>query len=411
MESQIHAAARQLAQGDPLGALGRVALRQDPPALALRGTAMAQLGALETATALLRRAERGFGLGEELNRARCTLARLEVAIAQRDFGFRERDFMEAHATFVRHGDESNGHLAQLLTARHQLLIGKITRAERSLDPLDFDALPSALAGLGRLLQARVAIRRIAARKAERLVALAAQHAAQSGISALEREIEQTRRVLKAPAGRVLSETGGQSLLLSDVERLLELPGLLVDACRRQLTFQRQTIGLSKRPVLFALIERLASEPRLEASREQLVRYAFESKACNESHRARLRVEIGRLRALLRGVAGITATRAGYQLLPHRSAAVRLLLPPLTGPHADVLALLSDGQAWSTASIALALGKSQRSVQRACRALRSEAALVALGRGPYQRWLSASLQPIAPALLLPCGARERYAPGE
>jgi hypothetical protein len=49
MDSLITAAARALAAGDPLGALKRVALREDAPALALRGIAMAQLGDLARA--------------------------------------------------------------------------------------------------------------------------------------------------------------------------------------------------------------------------------------------------------------------------------------------------------------------------------------------------------------------------
>jgi hypothetical protein len=61
MDSLITAAAQALTAGDPLGALNRVALRDDAPALALRGIAMAQLGDLPRAKQLLRNAARAFG--------------------------------------------------------------------------------------------------------------------------------------------------------------------------------------------------------------------------------------------------------------------------------------------------------------------------------------------------------------
>src|SRR3979490_1398531 len=86
MDSLIAAAARALAAGDAIGALKRVALRDDPPALALRGIAMAQLGEHPRARELLRRAARGFGAHEELARARCVVAEAEVALAMGDFG-------------------------------------------------------------------------------------------------------------------------------------------------------------------------------------------------------------------------------------------------------------------------------------------------------------------------------------
>ncbi|HET7780493.1 MAG TPA: helix-turn-helix domain-containing protein, partial [Rudaea sp.] len=87
MDSLITAAAYALAQGDPLGALKRVALRNDAPALALRGTAMAQLGDFERARALLRSAARAFGPAEAVARARCVVAEAEIALVSRDLGW------------------------------------------------------------------------------------------------------------------------------------------------------------------------------------------------------------------------------------------------------------------------------------------------------------------------------------
>src|ERR1700753_2785341 len=103
MDSLIAAAGRALAAGDPLGALDRVALRDDPPALALRGIAMAQLGEHLRARELLRRAARGFGTHEVMYRARCIVAEAEVALVMRDLGSSARavnaamSALEAHA--------------------------------------------------------------------------------------------------------------------------------------------------------------------------------------------------------------------------------------------------------------------------------------------------------------------------
>src|SRR3954469_12718800 len=107
MDSLIAAAARALAAGDALGALKRVALREDPPSLALRGIAMAQLGEHARARELLRRAARGFGAHEELARARCIVAEAEVALAMRDLGGSPRSLMAAAATLESHADLAN----------------------------------------------------------------------------------------------------------------------------------------------------------------------------------------------------------------------------------------------------------------------------------------------------------------
>src|SRR5947207_15261449 len=104
MDSLITAAARALAAGDALGALKRVALREDAPALALRGIAMAQLGDLVRAKALLRRAARTFGPKEAVARARCTVAEAEGALVSRDLGWPAKKLDAARAKLAAHGD-------------------------------------------------------------------------------------------------------------------------------------------------------------------------------------------------------------------------------------------------------------------------------------------------------------------
>ncbi|HEU5194094.1 MAG TPA: helix-turn-helix domain-containing protein, partial [Methylomirabilota bacterium] len=87
MDTLIAAAAHALAAGDPLGALKRIALRDDAPALALRGIAMAQLGDFVRAKRLLRRAARTFPPSEAVARARCVVAEAEIALVSRDLGW------------------------------------------------------------------------------------------------------------------------------------------------------------------------------------------------------------------------------------------------------------------------------------------------------------------------------------
>ena len=123
MDSLITAAARALAAGDPLGALNRVALRDDAPALALRGIAMAQLGALVRAQSLLRSAARAFAPRETVARAKCVVAEAEIALASRDLGRAAKMLEAARATLEAHGDRVNAAYARYLDARRLVLTG------------------------------------------------------------------------------------------------------------------------------------------------------------------------------------------------------------------------------------------------------------------------------------------------
>src|ERR687893_3178198 len=140
MDSLITAAARALAAGDPLGALKRVALRDDAPALALRGIATAQLGDLVRAKALLRRAARGFGPKEAVARARCVVAEAEIALVCRDLSGPMQTLGAARAALEAHGDWANAAHAGYLEARRLLLIGRLDESELVLEALDAEAL-------------------------------------------------------------------------------------------------------------------------------------------------------------------------------------------------------------------------------------------------------------------------------
>src|SRR5512144_1208858 len=398
MDSSITAAGRALRAGDPLGALKRVALRDDPAALALRGIAMAQLGDLGRARELLRRAARGFGPRETLARARCLTAEADVALAARDLAWPPRALTEALRTFAARGDRENAAHARLLQIRRLLLLGRVEEADAGCAELDLGAGPARLAAVAALVTFEIALRPGRAEQAREALARAREAAARSGIGALCAEVEQAGRTLVLPAARLVAAGEARSLTLAEVEAVLASPDLVVGGCRRVARRGERVVRLSRRPALFALLYGLAEAWPGEAAREGLIERAFGARRANASHRARLRVGVGRLRRELSSLAEIRATAGGFSLVAR--GAVRLLAPPIESPDAAVLALLADGEAWSTSALALALGSSQRTVQRALAALEEAGQVRALGHGRSQRWLSAPVAAFATTLLLP-----------
>lgn len=400
MDSLITASARALAAGDALGALKRVALRDDPPALALRGIAMAQLGEHPRARELLRRAARGFGAHEELARARCVVAEAEVAMAMRDFAGSPRALAAAAATLEAHADHANALQAWLITARRLLLLGRLDEAGAALAKLDARGLPPALRAVAELTSAELALRSL--RVGDARMALARAHAAaeRAQVPALTAEVTEARAMLDKPAARRLTAGGGQALRLDEVAALLASDALVVDACRRGLGAGGQWWPLARRPVLFALARALAGAWPGDVDRESLIASVFRTRHPDETHRARLRVEIGRLRALVKTLATIEATERGFILKPLGERDVAVLEPPIAGDQASLLALLSDGAAWSTSALALAVGASQRTVQRALAELEADGRVRSLGRARAQRWLAPPLAGFTTILLLP-----------
>ena len=200
MDSLITAAARALAAGDPLGALKRVALRDDAPALALRGIAMAQLGDLVRAKALLRSAARAFGPKEAVARARCIVAEAEIALASRDLGWPAKALDAARATLEAHGDRVNAAHARYLEVRRLLLIGRLDEAERTLADLDPTPFPPASRAAHQLVVAGIAIRRLQTEAARAALARAERAARQAGIPALAAEVESASLSPEHPRG-------------------------------------------------------------------------------------------------------------------------------------------------------------------------------------------------------------------
>ncbi|NMK48756.1 helix-turn-helix domain-containing protein [Achromobacter sp. Bel] len=403
MDILISNASRALAAGDPIGALNHVALRDDAPALALRGIAMAQLGDFVRAKALLRRAAKAFGDQDAAARARCVVAEAEVALASRDLAWPERSLATARATLQAHGDTVNAAHAAQLQARRQLLTGQPEDAGRTLDGVEAAGLPAASRAIHELIRGGIALRRIQASAASAALTRAADAARQAGIPALLAEVDHAFRALHAPAGRRIGQGGSQDMPLGEVEALLASKALIVDACRNVLRREGQAVSLASRPVLFTLARMLAEAWPQDVSREQLIAQAFRTGFQDESHRVRLRVEIGRLRAAMRPLASVHATKHGFVLRPERAPEVVVLARPVDVADRDqaaVLACLADGQAWSSSALALALGASQRTVQRALDALAAAGQVQPLGHGRARRWMTPPVPGFTTSLLLP-----------
>ncbi|MBZ9782128.1 helix-turn-helix domain-containing protein [Pseudomonas sp. REP124] len=400
MDSLITAAAQALAAGDPLGALDRVALREDAPALALRGIAMAQLGDLARARVLVRRAARAFGAKEVVARARCVVAEAEIALASRDLGWPVAALEAARVTLEAHGDWVNAAHARYLDIRRLLLIGQLDEAQEKLAPLDPATLPSALRATHEMVAAGIAMRHLQSQTAHAALARAELAARQSAIPALLAEVDSAVQLLNSTAAHLTTKGQQQPLSLEAVEALLTSPSLVVDACRYVVRDAGMSLSLSTRPILFTLARTLAEAWPNDVPRETLISRAFRLKLSDESHRARLRVEIGRLRVALKPLAGITATKRGFALVTQSSPDVVLLTPPVEEKYAALFALLNDGEAWSSSALALALGQSQRNVQRALDSLAAQGKVQSFGQGRARRWLTPPVPGFATTLLLP-----------
>jgi DNA-binding winged helix-turn-helix (wHTH) protein len=399
MDSLITAAARALAAGDPLGALNRVALRDDAAALALRGIAMAQLGDLVRAKTLLRSAARAFGPKEAVARARCVVAEAEVALASRDLTWPAKALDAARAVLETHGDQVNAAHARYLDIRRLLLIGHLEEAERRLAELDPAPLPPALRAAHALVVAGIAMRRLQIRPARDALARAEAAAREANIPVLTAEVEGASRLLSTPAARLIAGGEERPLLLGEVEALLASKSLVVDACRYVVRDTAAVVSFATRPVLFALARALAEAWPEDVTRDALVARAFRGKHADESHRARLRVEIGRLRRKLRTLADISATKQGFALVPRRGREIVVLARPVEEQHAEVLAFLADGESWSSSALALALGTSQRTVQRALEELTAKGKVQYFGHGRARRWMTPPVPGFTTTLLL------------
>jgi hypothetical protein len=244
------------------------------------------------------------------------------------------------------------------------------------------------------------MRRLRTKPARAALVRARRTAAASRIPGLIAEVERATEILNAPAARLIAQGQERLLRLADVEALQSSKALVVDGCRYVARDPRRSVALARRPVLFALAQALAEAWPGDVSRDGLVARAFGAKRADESHRARLRVEMGRLRAVLRPLASVTATKDGFTLSPRHAKEVVVLARPVAEKHAGVLAFLADGESWSSSALALALGVSQRKVQRALDDLAAAGKVQSFGRGRAQRWTTPPVPGFTTTLLLP-----------
>ncbi len=401
MDSLITAAARALAAGDALGALKRVALRDDAPALALRGIAMAQLGDLVRAKALLRSAARAFGPKETVARARCVVAEAEIALVSRDLGWPAKALDAARATLEAHGDRVNAAHARNLEVRRLLLIGRLDEAERALAELDPAPFPPASRAAHELVVAGIAMRRLRTKAARAALARAERAAQRGGYPCAEgggrKRIARPEHARGAPdrarRGATSAARGGRSAAGVEGARRGRVP-----LCRARRT-ARWSRSRRARYCSRSHARSLKPGPA-DVPRSTLVARAFRAKHADELHRARLRVEIGRLRAELRALADVSATKRGFALAPRRAREVVVLAPPVEEPHAAVLAFLADGELWSSSALAMALGASPRTVQRALDSLAAAGKVQSFGRGRARRWMTPPVPGFPTILLLP-----------
>jgi len=361
---------------------------------------MAQLGDFVRAKALLRSAARAFGPRESVARARCVVAEAEIALVSRDLGWPEKALHSARATLEAHGDRVNAAHARYLEIRRLLLIGHLDEAEAALGELEPAALPPALRATHELVAAGIAVRRVRAKAAHTALVRAERAARDAGIPSLMAEVGTAFRVLSTPAARQIANGEERLLLLDDVEAVLASHAVIVDATRHVVRDARTVVSLAGRPVLFALARALGEAWPTDAPRDTLIARAFGSTFTDESHRARLRVEVGRLRRQLKPLADVSATKRGFALTPRRVPEVVVLARPVDEEHADVLAFLGDGESWSSSALALALGASQRTVQRALDSLAAAGKVQAFGRARARRWTTPPVPGFTTTLLLP-----------
>jgi hypothetical protein len=333
-------------------------------------------------------------------RARCIVAEAEIALASRDLGWPVKTLDAARATLEEHGDRVNAAHARYLEVRRLLLIGRLDEAERGLATLDPTSFPPASRAVHELLAAGIAIRLLRTKAAGAALDRAERAARQARIHPLMAEVDSAFHVLLSPAARLIAGGAERILRLEEVESLLSSKLFVVDACRHAVRHAGMVVSLATRPVLFALVRALGEAWPRDVPRDVLLARAFGARYVDESHRARLRVEVGRLRRMIRSLADVKATTRGFTLAPRRAREVVVLARPVEEEHASVLAFLADGESWSSSALALALGASQRTVQRALDSLAAAGKVQSFGRGRARRWTTPPVPGFATTLLLP-----------
>jgi tetratricopeptide (TPR) repeat protein/DNA-binding transcriptional ArsR family regulator len=401
--ADVHeAAAQALARGDALRALGSVGRAEDALGLTLRGIAYAQLGDLERARTSLERATKLTK--SPLGRARIQAALTEIAMSDGDPARAARAARASADELARLGDARNAAMQRLVVARAEVLLGRLAEARHvvsevlaappasSVSP----PLPPDVLAVAWLAKAEIAVRAVAATEAREALKHARAAMAGAPNELLARALVALEAELSKPVARLEREGVIRNADLYAIEAASTGALLLVDACRRIVIGGRASVPLARRPVLFALLLVLARALPRDVARDELAARAFDVPRVNASHRSRLRVEIGRLRKLLAGIAEPVATADGYKLASSRE--VITLLPPSEDDDARIAILMSDGAAWSAQALAEHAGVSKRTVQRALAALVDAGGTTRSSHGKEVRYTRAG-PPIAARMLL------------
>jgi tetratricopeptide (TPR) repeat protein len=385
-----------LARGEALRALGLVGRADTALGLTLRGVAYAQLGDLEMARRSLERALAVVGDGRTRARARAALA--EIALHTGDPAATARAARASAEELDALGDPRNAAMQRLVVARAEVLLGRLGEARRAVEEVlaAADLAPDVRA-VASLAQAEIALRDLAPTEAQGALARARRALAQQPQELLSRAIDRVEGELSLPVARLLRGGVVGSADLFAIEQVCRGDVLLVDDCRRLVLGGRASIPLARRPVVFALLLALARAWPGSTPRDELIARIFDARRSNASHRARLRVEVGRLRKILDGLgAGPVATPDGYALSSAREVVV--LLPPSDDDEARLASLLSDGASWSAQSLAEHAGVSKRTAQRVLGGLVEGGRAERTGEGKNVRYARPGA-PIASRMLL------------
>ena len=396
MDAPLTAAARALAVGDALSALKWLGLRTDAPARAMRGAALSQLGEFGRARAQLRAALRALGPGDRLLRARCLAAEAEIALAVGDLRWSAEPVARAVAELEAAGDARNAAYLRLVAARAALRLGRPGDAERLLRDARLALAAPLEQTFAELVRVELAARRGDPDLLTSALASARAAAERAAIPALVSEVARIRDHFEGPTVVVTSRGKARTASFCEVCLLARSADVVVDGRGREVRSSGECISFARRPVLFEVLRVLAEAWPDAVPRDALLARAFGARRPNDSHRTRLRVEIGRLRKLVRPRLGVVAAGPGYALSATRE--VVLVMPLEESPASRLLSLMHGGEPWSASSLALALGVSERTIQRSLGELQSAGKVGPTGNGRARRWVR--LLEIPTDLLLP-----------